>query len=136
MIARSWRSVWEVVVPFFKYPQDIRRAIYTTNATAYGACSGCHFGSAPPNTAQGVAAPGHPNAANNYGYIKTAMQAGGLMFGVFGAQTLPSDAQLFQLAMYIGQYKAPVFTVAFRSSCSRARGLSGARSSTVDGSSP
>jgi putative transposase len=32
MIARSWRAVWDVVVPFFKYPQDIRRAIYTTNA--------------------------------------------------------------------------------------------------------
>jgi len=50
------------------------QSIYTTNATAYGACSGCHFGSAPPNTAQGVAAPGHPNAANNYGYIKTAIR--------------------------------------------------------------
>jgi putative transposase len=32
MVAKSWRSVWGHVVPFFKYPPDIRRAIYTTNA--------------------------------------------------------------------------------------------------------
>lgn len=32
MIAKSWRSVWGNVVPFFKFPDDIRRAIYTTNA--------------------------------------------------------------------------------------------------------
>ncbi len=32
MIAKSWRSVWANVVPFFKFPDDIRRAIYTTNA--------------------------------------------------------------------------------------------------------
>lgn len=88
------------------------QTLYTTNATAYGACSGCHFGSAPPNTAQGISAPGHPSASNNYGFIKSAMQNGGLMYANFGAQTLPSDAQLFALSMYIGQYKAPSFTVA------------------------
>jgi putative transposase len=32
MIAKSWRAVWDNVVPFFKFPDDIRRAIYTTNA--------------------------------------------------------------------------------------------------------
>jgi len=32
MIARAWRSVWPNVIPFFKFPEDIRRAIYTTNA--------------------------------------------------------------------------------------------------------
>jgi putative transposase len=32
MIAKSWRSVWTNVIPFFKFPDDIRRAIYTTNA--------------------------------------------------------------------------------------------------------
>lgn len=32
MIAKSWRSVWDNVVPFFKFPDDIRKAIYTTNA--------------------------------------------------------------------------------------------------------
>ena len=31
-IARSWRANWERVVPFFAYPAEIRRAIYTTNA--------------------------------------------------------------------------------------------------------
>ena len=31
-IARSWRSAWEQVTPFFAFSQPIRRAIYTTNA--------------------------------------------------------------------------------------------------------
>ena len=31
-ISRSWRSNWERIVPFFAYPADIRRVIYTTNA--------------------------------------------------------------------------------------------------------
>ena len=31
-IAASWRPVWEQVIPFFAYPQDVRRMIYTTNA--------------------------------------------------------------------------------------------------------
>jgi len=32
MIAKSWRSNWQHVIPFFAYSQDIRTAIYTTNA--------------------------------------------------------------------------------------------------------
>lgn len=31
MVAKSWRNVWPNVVPFFKFPADIRKAIYTTN---------------------------------------------------------------------------------------------------------
>lgn len=31
-IALSWRNNWAHVVPFFAFPQDIRRIIYTTNA--------------------------------------------------------------------------------------------------------
>jgi putative transposase len=31
-IVRSWRSNWDRVIPFFDFPRDIRRAIYTTNA--------------------------------------------------------------------------------------------------------
>jgi len=31
-IARSWRANWERVAPFFAYPADIRKVIYTTNA--------------------------------------------------------------------------------------------------------
>ena len=31
-IAASWRRVWEQVIPFFAYPQDVRRMIDTTNA--------------------------------------------------------------------------------------------------------
>ena len=27
-----WRQHWENVIPFFDYPPDIRKAIYTTNA--------------------------------------------------------------------------------------------------------
>lgn len=32
LIAKSWRSNWTRLSPFFAYPADIRRAIYTTNA--------------------------------------------------------------------------------------------------------
>ena len=31
-ISQSWRSRWEHVVPFFAYPPEIRRVVYTTNA--------------------------------------------------------------------------------------------------------
>jgi len=31
-ISRMWRSHWEHVIPFFDYPPDIRKVIYTTNA--------------------------------------------------------------------------------------------------------
>jgi putative transposase len=31
LISRSWRSNWARVIPMFGYPEEIRRAIYTTN---------------------------------------------------------------------------------------------------------
>ncbi|MGB9182244.1 MAG: IS256 family transposase [Pyrinomonadaceae bacterium] len=31
-ISKSWRANWERVTPFFAYPADIRKVIYTTNA--------------------------------------------------------------------------------------------------------
>ena len=31
-IAASWRRAWEQVIPFFVYPQAVRKIIYTTNA--------------------------------------------------------------------------------------------------------
>ncbi len=31
-IGQSWRRTWEHVVPFFAFPPDIRKMIYTTNA--------------------------------------------------------------------------------------------------------
>jgi len=32
LVARPWRSNWERVIPFFQYPSEIRKVIYTTNA--------------------------------------------------------------------------------------------------------
>ena len=32
MVAKAWRQRWAEVVPFLAFPQEIRRAIYTTNA--------------------------------------------------------------------------------------------------------
>ena len=32
MIAPTWRRRWDEVTPFLAFPQEIRRAIYTTNA--------------------------------------------------------------------------------------------------------
>lgn len=31
-ISKSWINHWDNVIPFFDYPEDIRKAIYTTNA--------------------------------------------------------------------------------------------------------
>jgi putative transposase len=31
-ISKSWRANWENVIPFFAYPSEIRKVIYTTNA--------------------------------------------------------------------------------------------------------
>ena len=31
-IGQSWRRNWEHIIPFFVFPEDIRRIIYTTNA--------------------------------------------------------------------------------------------------------
>jgi transposase-like protein len=31
-ISRSWRAHWDNICTLFKYPEDIRKAIYTTNA--------------------------------------------------------------------------------------------------------
>jgi putative transposase len=31
-ISKSWRAHWAELVMFLKYPEEIRRAIYTTNA--------------------------------------------------------------------------------------------------------
>ena len=31
-IAQSWRRNWPEVIPFFAFPDDVRRIIYTTNA--------------------------------------------------------------------------------------------------------
>jgi transposase-like protein len=31
-IVKSWRSAWEQVIPFFAFPPEVRRIIYTTNA--------------------------------------------------------------------------------------------------------
>jgi putative transposase len=33
LIAKSWRANWSRIIPMFGYPDEIRRAIYTTNAT-------------------------------------------------------------------------------------------------------
>jgi putative transposase len=31
-ISKSWRKHWEHIIPFFAYPKDIRKVVYTTNA--------------------------------------------------------------------------------------------------------
>ena len=57
-IVQSWRRNWEQVIPFFAYPEDVRRIIYTTmRSRACTARSGKRFADAaisramkrPPN---------------------------------------------------------------------------------------
>ena len=35
MIVAAWQRAWENVTPFFVFPPDIRRVIYTTNAIEF-----------------------------------------------------------------------------------------------------
>ena len=32
VVAQIWRRAWQEVIPFFAFPKDVRRIIYTTNA--------------------------------------------------------------------------------------------------------
>ncbi len=32
IISKSWMAHWQRIIPFFAFPSEIRRAIYTTNA--------------------------------------------------------------------------------------------------------
>ena len=32
MVGQSWRRAWGEVIPFFAFPDEVRRIIYTTNA--------------------------------------------------------------------------------------------------------
>lgn len=32
MVVKSWRSNWANIIPFFDFPEEIRKVIYTTNA--------------------------------------------------------------------------------------------------------
>ena len=32
MVVKAWRQAWPRVIPFFAFPPEIRRMIYTTNA--------------------------------------------------------------------------------------------------------
>ena len=34
-IAQSWRRHWSEVIPFYAFPDDVRRIIYTTNAIEF-----------------------------------------------------------------------------------------------------
>ena len=83
------------------------------------ACSSCHFTGLPPSTTQAAEGAGsaHPQAANNLQLILNAFGTGGLMTGYLGSPALdPANAAVrdraFKLALYIGQYKAPLFKVA------------------------
>ncbi|MEO7650082.1 MAG: transposase, partial [Bryobacteraceae bacterium] len=31
-ITRLWRQQWECVIPFFAFPEEVRKVVYTTNA--------------------------------------------------------------------------------------------------------
>ncbi len=78
------------------------------NGGPYG-CQGCHITDAanpavPPGTGGSV---NHRNASNNPAQIAAGIAPGGPMFGFFGAG-LPTASEQFSLALYIGQYKAPL----------------------------
>ena len=42
-IAQSWRRNWDLVIPFFAFPEGVRKIIYTNATSPDGTCQG-HFG--------------------------------------------------------------------------------------------
>ncbi|MEZ5639809.1 MAG: putative Ig domain-containing protein [Burkholderiaceae bacterium] len=88
-----------------------------------GSCASCHFANAAPNQTQtdGTGS-NHILAANNRQRILDAFAAGGVMTNYLGTTALnPSNAAVmdraFKLALYIGQYRAPVFKSAPSGAC-------------------
>lgn len=79
----------------------------TVQPGAPNACSGCHMGSLPPTSTGGSV--GHLNASNNPVLLKNRLTNGAAFMGVTFSP-LPSDAVIQTLAMFIGQYKAPLLT--------------------------
>lgn len=77
-----------------------------TLPSAPNPCKGCHMGNLPPDTTGG-SEPGHLDGSNNRAFIKTAMQNAPAIMGVTFSP-IPSDLVIQTLAMYIGQFKAPI----------------------------
>jgi uncharacterized protein YhjY with autotransporter beta-barrel domain len=76
----------------------------TTGAGGYTACIGCHSGA--------TSSAAHLLSSNAYNYLHTELSPGGNMYANFGgAPALPTAAQITSLTLYIGQFKAPAFTV-------------------------
>ncbi len=91
------------------------RSFYQSAISGWGACSGCHISSvavAPDSSSNPY--PNHLNGSNNPSFISSALSSpAGKMYLSFGvAHAIPTASDLFLLSLYIGQYKAPAFSVA------------------------
>ena len=76
----------------------------TTGAGGYPACINCHTGA--------TSSANHLTASNNYSYLHTELSPGGNMYiNLNTSPALPSQTEIMSLALYIGQFKAPAFTV-------------------------
>lgn len=98
------------------------RTYYRSAITGWGACSGCHIlDTAADGDASSNAYPAHLTASNNPTFISNAMTPAasaplGAMYRQFAVYpaagpAIPSGSNLFLLALYIGQFVAPNFTV-------------------------
>ena len=87
-----------------------------------GTCASCHFANAAPNQTQTTGSANHILAANNMQRLLDAFATGGVMTGFLGTTALDAaDAAVqdraFKMALYIGQYRAPVFRSVADGSC-------------------
>ncbi|MDR7306949.1 uncharacterized protein YhjY with autotransporter beta-barrel domain [Rhodoferax saidenbachensis] len=77
----------------------------TSGAGGYARCVNCHSGA--------TSSAAHLLASNAYTYLHTELSPGGNMYINYGGTpALPSQSDIMSLALYIGQFKAPAFTVA------------------------
>lgn len=76
----------------------------TSGAGGYARCVNCHSGASSSSE--------HLAASNAYSYLHTELSPGGNMYvNNGGTPGLPTPTQIMSLALYIGQFKAPAFTV-------------------------
>jgi putative transposase len=75
MIAASWRTRWEHIIPFLALPADLRRAAYTTNSietpTVRSARASRPAGTSPTNRPRPSSSTSPSNAPNANGAAPT-----------------------------------------------------------------
>jgi hypothetical protein len=103
MIADSWRSRWEYIVPFLSLPADLRRAVYTTDESVKEESS-CRGGSSGVRLVCGRGRP--PSEAQVLGLMPAAQLAPQRAFLVASHWRRPRPAWACSVALLASRRRA------------------------------